>query len=98
MVAALRSDAGASRRLLIAALTGKFDLLLSVPLMIEYEGVMKRHEQLVAAGASVRDIDVILDALAAVGVRVTLNFSWRPMLRDAADEMVLEIGRASCRE
>ena len=40
MVAAIRSGAGASRRLLTAALERRFTLLASVPLMIEYQAVM----------------------------------------------------------
>ncbi len=90
MVAALRSNAGASRQLLISALGKRFDLLLSVPLMLEYEAVLKRPEHLTAAGATREDIDVILSALAAVGVPVTPDFSWRPELSDPGDEMVLE--------
>jgi predicted nucleic acid-binding protein len=35
IVAAVRSDAGASRQLLIDALAGRFALLLSVPLALE---------------------------------------------------------------
>lgn len=90
MVAALRSSAGASRQLLIGALEQRYVLLLSVPLMIEYEAVMKRSQHLAAARASEADIDEILDALAAVGTAVRPAFSWRPMLSDPADEMVLE--------
>ena len=37
MVAALRSNTGASRQLLISALRKCFDLLLSVPLILEYQ-------------------------------------------------------------
>lgn len=90
MVAASRSRAGAARQLLISALRKRFELLLSVPLMLEYEAVLKRPEHLKKAGASRDDIDAILDALAAVGVPVTPNFSWRPELSDPGDEMVLE--------
>lgn len=90
MVAALRSDAGSSRQLLISALNKGFELLLSVPLMLEYEAVLKRPEHLRIAGATRDDVDVILDALAATGVPVTSNFSWRPELTDPGDEMVLE--------
>jgi predicted nucleic acid-binding protein len=47
MVAAIRSDSGASRRLLRAALEGRgLRLLVSVPLLIEYEAVMTRPEHL----------------------------------------------------
>jgi putative PIN family toxin of toxin-antitoxin system len=90
MVAALRSNTGASRRLLISALSERFELLLSVPLMLEYEAVLKRPEHLRTAGATGEEVDTILDAIAAAGVPVTLNFSWRPELSDPADEMVLE--------
>jgi|SRR5271166_2640602 len=90
MVAALRSSRGASRQLLFFALNQRFDFLLSVPLMLEYEAVLKRREHLQMADASRADIDVILDALSAAATPVTTNFSWRPELTDPGDEMVLE--------
>ena len=50
IVASLRSDRGASRQLLLAALQRDFELLLSVPLILEYEAVLTRAEHLVACG------------------------------------------------
>ena len=44
LVAAFRSDTGASRQVLEAARARRFDLLLSVPLMLEYESVLTRPE------------------------------------------------------
>lgn len=41
LVAALRSDAGAPRQVLQAARAHRFELLLSVPLMLEYESLRK---------------------------------------------------------
>jgi predicted nucleic acid-binding protein len=90
MVAALRSDRGASRRLLIGALSGRFTLLVSVPLMIEYQSVLARLEHLEAARVSASDVDGILSGLAAVLEPVRLAYLWRPLLREPADEMVLE--------
>jgi putative PIN family toxin of toxin-antitoxin system len=90
LVAAFRSDAGASRRILQAALARRFALLLSVPLMLEYEAVLSRPEHLAAAGASAQDVRDVLDGLAAVGKRVKLAFRWRPALPDPNDDMVLE--------
>lgn len=90
MVAAIRSDAGASRRLLVAGLEARLTLLASVPLMIEYEAVMTRPEHLKASGLSVEDVNVLLDAVAAVAESVRLAFLWRPAVRDADDDMVLE--------
>jgi putative PIN family toxin of toxin-antitoxin system len=90
LVAALRSDAGASRKLLESALDQRYGLLLSVPLMIEYEDVLVRPEHLEVAGVSTKEVGILLDALAAVGEGVRLSFLWRPLLKDPADDMVLE--------
>lgn len=90
LVAAFRSDQGASRHLLLAALEREFVVLLSVPLMLEYESVLKRQEHLSAAGLAANEVDAVLDALAAVVEPVRLSFHWRPALKDPGDEMVLE--------
>ena len=90
MIAAIRSDAGASRCLLVAALERRFTLLASVPLMIEYQAVMTRPEHLKASGLSAGDVDILLDAVATVVEPVRLAFLWRPAVRDQDDDMVLE--------
>jgi putative PIN family toxin of toxin-antitoxin system len=90
MVAAFRSDRGASRQLLISALDGELELLASVPLMIEYEAALTRSEQLTAIGLTGAEVNKVLDAVAAVATPVAFRFLWRPRLKDPADEMVLE--------
>jgi predicted nucleic acid-binding protein len=91
MVAAIRSDRGASRRLVSAVLQRRGStLLVTVPLLIEYEAVMTRDEHLKAAGLSAADVNVLLDAIAAVSEAVTPAFLWRPLLADPGDDMVLE--------
>lgn len=90
LVAAFRSELGASRQVLLAALDRQFELLLSVPLMLEYETVLSRPEHLEASGATEEDVQDVLDGLALVGKRVTFAFRWRPALPDANDDMVLE--------
>lgn len=90
MVAALRSGSGASRRLLLAALDSRIELLVSVPSMVEYEAVLTRPEQVQASGITASEIAEVLDALATVCTPVRLRFLWRPKLKDPADEMVLE--------
>jgi putative PIN family toxin of toxin-antitoxin system len=99
VVAGFRSDGGASRRLLLAALDRRFLLLASVPLMLEYEAVLTRPEQLQETGLTALETNTVLDALAAVIEPVQLRFLWRPSLKDPADEMVLETavnGGADC--
>ena len=86
----MRSDRGASRQLLLAALDESIELAVSVPLMVEYEAVLTRDEHLEASGLTVQEMNEILDAVARVAVHVRLRFLWRPQLKDPADEMVLE--------
>ena len=90
MVAALRSKLGASRQLLVAGLERRITLLGSVPLMLEYEAVLMRAEHLTASGLSAKEMNAVLDAVAAVSEPVRLSFLWRPMLADPNDDMVLE--------
>jgi putative PIN family toxin of toxin-antitoxin system len=90
LVAAFRSDSGASRRILEMVLAGQLRVLLSVPLMLEYEAVLTRPEHLSASGASAEDVGDVLDGLASVGKHVRLAFRWRPALSDPNDDMVLE--------
>jgi len=90
LVATLRSARGASRQLLISALDREIEILVSVPLMVEYEAVLTRPEHLDASGLTSGDVNAVLDALAKVLIPVRLSFLWRPKLKDPADEMVLE--------
>jgi len=90
VIAALRSEHGASRQLLLAALDRRFVMLASVPLMLEYEAVLTRPDQLEETGMTTKEANILLDALAALAEPVTLWFHWRPQLQDPADEMVLE--------
>ena len=90
VVAAFRSGRGASRQLLVAALDLQFELLLSVPLLLEYEAVLTRPEQLRTFDITERDVNRVLDDLTSVARPVQLSYRWRPQLPDAKDDMVLE--------
>ncbi len=90
LVAGLRSPAGASAALIEQALDRRFTLLLSVALVLEYEGTCSDPAQRIVSGLSVSEIGTIVSALCAVAEPVRSWFLWRPQLRDPADEMVLE--------
>jgi predicted nucleic acid-binding protein len=90
LVASVRSDRGASRVLLTAALERRCRVLVSVPLMLQYESVLTRPEHLVAAGITEADVQVLLDAIAVVARPVRISYLWRPMLPDPNDDLVLE--------
>lgn len=90
LVAASRSRLGASFALLRSLRQARFTALVSVPLMLECEAVLTRPEQLAASGRSAAMTQAFLDALTLRMEPVHLHYLWRPQLRDAADEMVLE--------
>lgn len=89
-VAGLQSRNGASNRILRSIPERRFLLLASVPLFLEYESVLKRPERLAHHGFTSEQLDAFLDVWAAYCAPVTLHYLWRPQLRDAQDEMVLE--------
>ena len=90
MVAALRSPTGASAELLRMARHRKFDVLISVSMILEYEAVLKRPEHLSAAGLTAADVDSVLDAFCMFAKPVINHFRWRPVLSDPDDDLVLE--------
>lgn len=90
MVAAVLSERGASRQLLLRVVDGLLGSAISVPLLLEYETVLKRPETLRLSRLTTDDVDVILDQVAASMEHVEMFYLWRPMLRDADDDMVLE--------
>jgi predicted nucleic acid-binding protein len=90
LVAAVRSDRGASRLLVAAALERRYPVLASVPLMLQYESVLTSPEHLEAAGISAADVEILLDALAVVVEPIRISYLWRPVLTNARDDLVLE--------
>lgn len=88
LVAAVRSRLGASFRLLSLVGTDAFEMAVTVPLVIEYEAVLKRHAR--TAGLSYQDVEDFLDYLCAKAHQQPVYFLWRPVLRDVSDDMVLE--------
>jgi len=89
LVTALRSREGAGFRLLSLVPEDAFRLVLSVPLVLEYEEVTKRQAR--SLGLSHSDIDDVIDYLCSVGEHRRIFFLWRPLLRDPHDDMVLEL-------
>ncbi|MEM1041342.1 MAG: putative toxin-antitoxin system toxin component, PIN family [Bacteroidota bacterium] len=93
IVSAQRSRRGASSKLVSLVGTGAFDIHLAVPLALEYEAVLARQRE--ELGLSQEDVGDVVDALCALAVPHRIYFSWRPYLRDAGDEHVLELAVAA---
>jgi putative PIN family toxin of toxin-antitoxin system len=90
IVSAMRSPAGASAELLRLLRLGQLSIGVSVALALEYEAVCLRAEHVLAAGLTAEQALIFVDAVVAMAQPVAVHYRWRPQLRDAADEMVLE--------
>jgi len=95
-ISALRSQQGASYRLLMLIDRANFEVNLSVPLILEYEDVAMRLTQN-ELKLTTTAIDDILDYLCAVANQWKIHYLWRPILKDPKDDMVLELAvSANC--
>lgn len=92
-IAALRSNKGASHRLFQLISSGTFELNISVPLILEYESVAKRHQDEI--GLASEDIDDIIDHICSKSNEQRIHYLWRPHLKDPKDDMVLELAAAA---
>jgi putative PIN family toxin of toxin-antitoxin system len=95
IISGLRSRRGRAFQLLTLIGTGKFDIHLSVPLVLEYSEVILRQRP--NLGLSREEVDDLIDFYCSVGVQNEIFFLWRPLLRDPKDDMVLELAvKAGC--
>jgi putative PIN family toxin of toxin-antitoxin system len=92
LVAALQARRGASYKLLMLVGSGKFDVHVSVPLVLEYEDAAKRLLEEILT--TEQGIDDILDYVCAAAQRQQVFYLWRPFSRDLKADMVLELAVA----
>ncbi len=75
--------------------SGKFEVNISVTLILEYEDATKRL--IGEIPLTEHDIDDILDYICKVANRRKIFYLWRPFLKDPKDDMVLELAvTANC--
>jgi putative PIN family toxin of toxin-antitoxin system len=91
LVTALKSKQGASYKLLSLLEKERYTIALSVPLVLEYEEILKRIFPRFGKTA----IEQFVDYLCAVGEPAEIFYIWRPQLKDPDDEMLLELAVAS---
>jgi predicted nucleic acid-binding protein len=95
MVAAARSNAGASFELLrlFAAGDTRWQWNISTALLLQYEAVLKREQH--RQGRELATVDRFLDDVAARANRHAIFYLVRPYLTDPEDEFILELALAS---
>ena len=85
----LRSRYGASFKLLEQLNSNRFDINLSVPLVLEYEEVLLRKES--TLNFTPAEIGYLLDYLCRIANLHEVHFLWRPLLNDPKDDMILDL-------
>lgn len=89
---ALYSKNGASHRLLCWLFQQEQQInVVSIPLVIEYEDVLLRPENLQKYSHFIKeDIGLFIDDICAISWKQEIYYLWRPFLSDPKDDMVLE--------
>jgi putative PIN family toxin of toxin-antitoxin system len=90
LTAGLRSSAGASFAILKMVAGKRIRPLVTTALFLEYESVLTRPEQIASHGLTLSEVDSLMAEFAALSEPVEVHFTWRPVLADPNDEMVLE--------
>jgi putative PIN family toxin of toxin-antitoxin system len=88
IVAALRSRRGQANRLLSQIGQERFEMVISVPLVLEYEDAALRD--LSALGYTATEVGEILDFICWAAEATPIFYLWRPFLPDPKDDLVLE--------
>lgn len=90
VIAAQRSQRGASAKLISLIGTGLFEIHMSIPLVLEYEEVLSRYRT--TLGLSQDDVTDLVDAFCALSIHhEKIHFRWRPFLPDKKDEFILDL-------
>lgn len=64
-----------------------------MPLALEYEAVLRRESELI--GLTNDEVTAVVRYFCKVAKKCPISYLWRPFLRDADDEMVLEVAVAA---
>jgi putative PIN family toxin of toxin-antitoxin system len=93
LLASLRSSIGASFAIVNLIEQGRVTPVVSVPLLFEYEEILRRPDLVPHLSAS--EIDAFLDYILSFAIEQRIFFLWRPMLPDGDDDMLLELAVAA---
>lgn len=86
---------GASAQVIAHCLSGKLVPVMGSALMLEYEDVLSRASLFEGCRLDADERDELLDVFLGQSRWVKTYFSWRPNLRDEADNHVVELAVAS---
>ena len=88
ILAGLRSNKGASYKLLSLLNDQRFQINISATLIFEYEAILKREEQKI--GLTNEDIDEIINGICHLSNHHEIFYIWRPLAKDKDDDFLLD--------
>lgn len=89
LLAGLRSQRGASYKLLSILNDSRWQLNISITLVLEYEEILKREQQ--QLGLSLEDINDIINTICFIANKRTIFYLWRPLSPDPDDDFLLDL-------
>ena len=93
LVSGLKSTEGASFKLLTLLGSEQIQISISVPLLLEYEDVLKRER--IELNYTAEEVNDFLDYICTISDKRKIFYLWRPFLKDLKDDLVLEVAVAS---
>jgi putative PIN family toxin of toxin-antitoxin system len=93
IISALLSKKGASFKLISLLEYERFNINISVPLILEYESIIMRNIKNLFLNK--KDVEFFLDYICSIGNRFNIFYLWRPFLKDPKDDFILELAYTS---
>jgi putative PIN family toxin of toxin-antitoxin system len=93
-VGAILGPTGPSRALIRCCLQGEYQPLMGNALFSEYEAVICRESILAQCRLSQQEIDTLFQAFMSVCQWTFIYYTWRPNLKDEADNHLIELAVA----
>ncbi|MGD1865732.1 MAG: putative toxin-antitoxin system toxin component, PIN family [Phormidesmis sp.] len=93
-ISALIGPTGPSRELIRQCLQGKYQPLMGNTLFCEYEAASTRQRILERCVLSASEIETLLGAVMSISQWTFIYYTWRPNLKDKADNHLIELAIA----
>ena len=89
LVSGVRSNRGASYKLLSILNDARWQINISTALVYEYEEILKGASK--GLGLTMQDVDLAIAAICNIANHHSIFFLWRPMARDPDDDFLIDL-------
>jgi putative PIN family toxin of toxin-antitoxin system len=94
LISALLGPSGPSRVLVRRCLEGQHQPLMGNALFAEYEAVITRDSFIAQCQLTRNEVDALLQAFMSICEWTSIYYTWRPNLKDEADNHLIELAIA----